>query len=133
IDIDRLAAALMLYAQQKRRGGGHQGTAGLDDKLGLPLLAKMVGNGLGDGRKISVHRRRFAGRVGGRISATYIEALEFDTALFNDTCGSGDVALIGISVLALRAHMEAEARRIAHLLDSRDNFGSALFHDAELD
>ena len=53
--------------------------------------------------------------------------------LLGDLGGRGDVALIGVGVLALAADMEAERGRVAHLVDEADDLGGAVLHDAELD
>src|SRR5690606_41024022 len=98
----------MLYAQQQRGGRGDDGAARLDDQFGL-ALAEMVFDGIADGLEIMVHRRRFAGRVGGRIATTDIEALELDAGFFDDARSGCDVTLIGIGVFALRTDVEAEA------------------------
>lgn len=132
VEVDRLAAALVLDAQQQGGGRGHHGAAGLDDELGAGL-AEIVFHGLSDGFEVVVHRRGFAGRVGGRIAAADVEALELDAGLFGDLGGGGDVALIGISIFALRADVEAEAGCVAHLIDEADDFGRAILHDPELD
>ena len=122
----------MLDAQQQGGRGGDQRAAGLDDQLGL-VLAEVVADGGRDGVEVVFHRRRFAGRVGGRIAAADIEALEFDAGFFDDARGSRNVALIGIGVLALAADVEAQAWGVSHFVDGGDDFGRALFHHAELD
>ena len=109
VDIDRLAAALMLDPQQQRGRRGHQRAAGLDDQLRAATMPKLSFDRLRDGVEVEVHRRRFARRVGGRIAAADIEALERDAGTLGDAAGRGDVALIGLDFLALRADMEAQA------------------------
>ncbi len=59
--------------------------------------------------------RGWSGR--GRIAAADIEALELDAGFLGDLGRGGDVALIGIGVLALAADVEAERGREAHLVD----------------
>src|SRR5690606_30795892 len=103
-------------AQKQGGGRGYEGAAGFDDELGLALFAKVVADRRRDGFEIIVHRRRFTGRVGGWVAAADIEALELDVGLLDDAGGSGDVALVGVSVFALAADVEAQAGGIAHLV-----------------